>query len=198
MPCLEQHRHSHGVVCLSRLHRPKNTIKSPQSMYFLEQNWILQQFLKGSSTRWTFGAACRASLRLQSPAFDRPRSQTVGGYLALPLLWRGLCISLGIAIWWWTALAEPQLYLPPNGIPHHPNLGEEDFPSFFLPSFFPSVFFPFFLSLFPSLFLSSFPPSFEAMSAAHHHHRGRRCFATLLQSSKLHLFTEPFLLLQKE
>ena len=59
------------------------------------------------------------------------------------------------------------------------NLGEEDFPSSFLllsllPSFFPSSFL---LSLLPfsflsPFFLSSFPPSFEAMSAAHHHHRG--------------------------
>ena len=58
-------------------------------------------------------------------------------------------------------------------------------PSFLSPSFF----FPSFLSPFLPFVLSSFPPSFEAISAAHHHpHRGRRCFATLLQSSKLHFF----------
>ena len=86
--------------------------------------------------------------------------------------------------------SPPPMYPPPKpsggGLP------------FVLPSFPPS----FLLSLLPSFlspslpfFLASFPPSLEAMSAAHHHHRGRRCFATLLQSSKLHLFIEPFLLL---
>ena len=73
--------------------------------------------------------------------------------------------------------------VPPNGIPPHPpNLGVEDFPSSFLllsllPSAFPSSFLlfllPFSFLSFPSpslpFFLSSFPPSFEAMSAAHHH-----------------------------
>ena len=79
--------------------------------------------------------------------------------------------------------SPPQWYPPP---PHPPNLGEGDFPSSFLLSLLPFSF--------PSLF-PFFPPSFEAVSAAHHHHRGRRCFASLLQLSKLHLCIEPFLLL---
>ena len=76
---------------------------------------------------------------------------------------------------------------PPHGTPPPPNLGRRTSlrPSFFFPSFLLlsllPFFFPSFLSLFPpSFLLSSFPPSFEAMSAAHHHHRGRRCLATRL------------------
>ena len=62
-----------------------------------------------------------------------------------------------------------------------------------LPSSFPpSFFFPFFLLsllpfsflslLSPSLpfFLSSFPPSFEAMSAEHHHHRGEEMLRNII------------------
>ena len=57
---------------------------------------------------------------------------------------------------------------------------------------------PFFLSLFfPSLLLP-FPFSFLPSKLCQQHITttgGRRCFATLLQSSKPHLFIEPFLLL---
>ena len=62
--------------------------------------------------------------------------------------------------------------VPPNGIPPQPpNLGVEDFPSSFLLLSHLPFFFPSFLSLFFPLF-PFFPPSFEAMSGAHHHHIG--------------------------
>ena len=74
---------------------------------------------------------------------------------------------------------------------------------FVLPSSFPpSFFFPFFLSSFPPSFLLPFPfsflPSLLPSKLCQQHITttgGRRCFATLLQSSKPHLFIEPFLLL---
>ena len=82
---------------------------------------------------------------------------------------------------------------PGTGSPHPrypPPLGEEGFPSSFLPFSFPS-----FLS--PSLSFSFLPSLLPSKLCQQHitTTRGRRCFATLLQSSKLHLFIEPFLLL---
>ena len=104
--------------------------------------------------------------------------------------------------------SSPAPMVSPPTPPTPPNLGRKTSlrPSFFFPSFLLlsllPFFFPSFLSPFPPSFLLPFPfsflpfpPSFEVMSAAHHHHRGRRCFATRLQSSKLHLFIKPFLLL---
>ena len=95
----------------------------------------------------------------------------------------------------WTPSRDRQSAPPPLPMvslpPPKPRGGGLPFvlPSSFPPSFPPSCL----LSLLPfSFFLSSFPPSFEAMSAVDHHHRGRRCFATLLQSSKPHLLIEPF------
>ena len=74
---------------------------------------------------------------------------------------------------------------PPNGIPPHPPKprGEGLFPSpfLFLSFLFPSSF----LSSFLPSFLSSLPPSFQAISIAHHHYRGRRCFATIAAKQPL-------------
>ena len=63
----------------------------------------------------------------------------------------------------------PRWYPPPPLKPR----GEDIFPSSFL---FLSFFFP---SSFLSSFLPFFLSSFQARSTAHHHHRGRRCFATI-------------------
>ena len=82
--------------------------------------------------------------------------------------------------------------------PPPPKLGKEDFPSSFLLLSLLPFFFPSFLSLFFPSFLLSFPFSFLPSKLCQQHITttgGRRCFATLLQSSKPHLFIEPFLLL---
>ena len=98
--------------------------------------------------------------------------------------------------------------LPPMVSPPPPKPRVGGLP-FVLPSSFPpSFFFPSFLSPFPPSFLLSllpfscpslfpfFPPSLEAMSAAHHHHRGEEMLCnTVAIEYASNLFIEPFLLL---
>ena len=87
--------------------------------------------------------------------------------------------------------------VPPNGIPPHPPKPRGGGSPFVLPFFFPSflsLFFPSFLLPFPFSFLPSLLPS-KLRQQHITTTGGRRCFATLLQSSKPHLFIELFLVL---